>query len=68
MEFLANQLVDFQTVNYGKTGSYESRETRLLGENCTSGANNLLVFVKHLGLMVLVCHCHVTLLAGFFVT
>ena len=26
-EFLANQLVDFQTVNYGKTGSYESSET-----------------------------------------
>ena len=43
-------------------------EKRLLGQNCTPGANNLLALVKHSGLMVLVCHCHVTSSAGCFVT
>ena len=43
-------------------------EKCLLGQNCTSGANNLPALVNHSGLMVLVCHCHVTSLAGCFVT
>ena len=43
-------------------------EKRLLGQNFTPGANNLLALVKHSGLMVLVCHCHVTSSAGCFVT
>ena len=43
-------------------------EKRLLGQNCTAGANNLPALVNHLGLMVLVCHCHVTSSAGCFVT
>ena len=43
-------------------------EKRLLGQNFTPGANSLLALVKHSGLMVLVCHCHVTSSAGCFVT
>ena len=43
-------------------------EKRLLGQNFTPGANSLPALVKHSGLMVLVCHCHVTSSAGCFVT
>ena len=43
-------------------------EKRLLGQNFTPGANSLLALVKLSGLMVLVCHCHVTSSAGCFVT
>ena len=43
-------------------------EKRLLGQNCTPGVNNLPALVKHSGLMVLLCHCHVTSSAGCFVT
>ena len=38
-----------------------------MGKNCTPGANNLPALVKHSGLMVLVCHCHVTSSDGSFV-
>ena len=38
-----------------------------MGKNCTPGANNLPALVKHSGLMVLVCHCHVTSSDGCFV-
>ena len=44
-------------------------EQRLLGQNFTSAESNLLASVKHSGLIVLVCSCHVTSSAGgYFVT
>ena len=43
-------------------------EKRLLGQNCTPRVNNLPALVKHLGLMVLVYHCHVMSSAGCFIT
>ena len=43
-------------------------EKRLLGQSFTPGANSLPALVKHSGLVVLVCHCHVTSSAGCFVT
>ena len=39
-----------------------------LGKIAPPRANNLPALVNHSGLMVLVCNCHVTSLAGCFVT